>query len=105
QDQDVVVRIRIHNSVPPQQGTTFYGSYGGNNSQSTASSYHNGSSKSTTGRVPAQQYSDYKSKTADQFSYYYNSISSGQGQQLGGAGYYDKQPSKGTTKRYPSLKG
>nr|BAD03164.1 hypothetical protein [Oryza sativa Japonica Group] len=51
-----------------------------------------GSSKSTTGRVPAQQYSDYKSKTADQYSYYYNSISSGQGQQLGGAGYYDKQP-------------
>uniref|UniRef100_A0A0E0IAL0 Uncharacterized protein n=1 Tax=Oryza nivara TaxID=4536 RepID=A0A0E0IAL0_ORYNI len=96
----------FHNTVPPQQGTTFYGSsYGGNNSQSTASSYHNGSSKSTTGRVPAQQYSDYKSKTADQYSYYYNSISSSQGQQLGGAGYYDKQPSKGTTKRYPSLKG
>ncbi|KAB8108224.1 hypothetical protein EE612_043687 [Oryza sativa] len=96
----------FHNSVPAQQGTTFYGSsYGGNNSQSTASSYHNGSSKSTTGRVPAQQYSDYKSKTADQYSYYYNSISSGQGQQLGGAGYYDKQPSKGTNKRYPSLKG
>jgi hypothetical protein len=53
-----------------------------------------GSSKSTTGRVPAQQYSDYKSKTADQYSYYYNSISSSQGQQLGGAGYYDKQPSE-----------
>uniref|UniRef100_A0A0E0QHT4 Uncharacterized protein n=1 Tax=Oryza rufipogon TaxID=4529 RepID=A0A0E0QHT4_ORYRU len=79
----------FHNSVPAQQGTTFYGSsYGGNNSQSTASSYHNG-------RVPAQQYSDYKSKTADQYSYYYNSISSGQGQQLGGAGYYDKQPKQG----------
>ncbi|KAF2919316.1 hypothetical protein DAI22_08g125600 [Oryza sativa Japonica Group] len=93
----------FHNSVPPQQGTTFYGSsYGGNNSQSTASSYHNGSSKSTTGRVPAQQYSDYKSKTADQYSYYYNSISSSW-EVL--ATTTSSQVSKGTNKRYPSLKG
>uniref|UniRef100_A0A0E0QHT3 Uncharacterized protein n=1 Tax=Oryza rufipogon TaxID=4529 RepID=A0A0E0QHT3_ORYRU len=57
----------FRNSVPAQQGTTLYGtSYGATDSQSTASSYYNGSSKSTTGRVPAQQSSDYKSKTADQ---------------------------------------
>ncbi|EAZ42429.1 hypothetical protein OsJ_27004 [Oryza sativa Japonica Group] len=59
-----------------------------------------GSSKSTTGRVPAQQSSDYKSKTADQ--YYYNSISSSKSQQLGGAG---AKSSKGTIKRYPTLNG
>uniref|UniRef100_A0A0E0EKM4 Uncharacterized protein n=1 Tax=Oryza meridionalis TaxID=40149 RepID=A0A0E0EKM4_9ORYZ len=91
----------FRNSVPAQQGTTLYGtSYGSTDSQSTASSYYNGSSKSTTGRVPAQQSSDYKSKTADQ--YYYNSISSSKSQQLGGAG---AKSSKGTIKRYPTLNG
>uniref|UniRef100_A0A0D9X710 Uncharacterized protein n=1 Tax=Leersia perrieri TaxID=77586 RepID=A0A0D9X710_9ORYZ len=72
----------IRNSVPAQQGTMYYGtSHEANNLQSTASSHYNGSAKSTTtGRMPAQQYSG--SKPADQ--YYYNSISSSQAQKLGG---------------------
>ncbi|KAF0892026.1 hypothetical protein E2562_012498 [Oryza meyeriana var. granulata] len=91
----------VRKSVPAQQGTAFYGtSYEANNSQSMASSYHNGSSKSTTCRVPAQQYSDYKSKPADQC--YHNSISSSQGQQLGGAG---TKSSKGMSKKCPPLNG
>uniref|UniRef100_A0A0D9X6W1 Uncharacterized protein n=1 Tax=Leersia perrieri TaxID=77586 RepID=A0A0D9X6W1_9ORYZ len=90
----------VRNSVPAQQGTMYYGtSYEANNSQSTASSHYNGSAKSTsTGRMPAHQYSGSK---PDQ--YYYNSISSSQAHKLGGGG---AKSSKGmTTKKYPPLKG
>nr|BAD03143.1 hypothetical protein [Oryza sativa Japonica Group] len=112
---DLTSMTGFRNSVPVQQGTTLYGtSYGATNSQSTTSSYYSGAcvymvgawflsvrpSKSTTGRVPAQQSSDYKSNTADQ--YYYNSISSSKSQQLGGAG---AKSSKGSIKRYPPLNG
>uniref|UniRef100_A0A0D9X719 Uncharacterized protein n=1 Tax=Leersia perrieri TaxID=77586 RepID=A0A0D9X719_9ORYZ len=70
--------------VLAQKGTKYYGTtYEANNSQSTASSHYNGLEKSTTtGRMPARQYSG--SKPADQ--YYYSSISSSQTKKLGGGG-------------------
>ncbi|XP_040383064.1 uncharacterized protein LOC121055198 [Oryza brachyantha] len=86
------------NSMPKQQGTANYGtsSYKDSNSQSTTSSFYNGSSKGTsTGRMPAQQNSE---------QYYVNSVSRpSHGQQGGGV---PRNTSKGMTiNKYPSLKG
>uniref|UniRef100_A0A0E0LU31 Uncharacterized protein n=1 Tax=Oryza punctata TaxID=4537 RepID=A0A0E0LU31_ORYPU len=83
--------------MPKQQGKTNYGSsYKENKTQSTASSFYNGSSKAaSSGRMPAQQYSDHQ--------YYINSISSSHGQQGVGGAQNSTYTTKGITmKKYPS---